>query len=291
VALRALASAVGILFRSEQDYTGGTSKPVFLSSLNDAETDFTTLDDGEVVGGNFIGGEKITAGEIRVYLGDVDEIGAWYGVMFMAGVKKRTNKNRDAFNKNRIPNVKSTVNEELLIFTPNSALLSDEVLDTVYASFNAYLPNRMYLVQQAVRLSAGTSVGPALAFTNMFVLLEDAGLGSLRVIKEAVLKYTWIRSKFPELQSELNAASVGQKAVRRIDLADRPFCKAIYGNRFVPIGQNDIANLLGVCKRVMSFTVLTYKHFDGGNVSDKQEAIIRQMLEESGVTLTPEASE
>jgi hypothetical protein len=114
----------------------------------------------------------------------------------------------------------------------------------------------------------------------MFVLLEDAGLGSLRVIKEAILKYTFLRKEMPELASELSAANEGQKAIRRINVAERPFCKAIYGNQFVPISQSEISNLLGVCKLAMSFTIDSYRNFDGGNVSERQEEFVRSRIEQ-----------
>lgn len=291
IAIRALSSAVGIIFKQDRDLLGGTGKRLTLTNLDDPQHPVDTRADAEIVGGNFPGGEPLTAGDLKPYLGDIDELGSYYGVLFHAGIKRRTEKNRPAFNKNRISNVRSTVNGDLTIFVENSVLLSDAVLDTVYAAFNSFLANRMYLMSQTVRLVAGTYVGPALSFQNMFILLEDAGLGSLRIIKEAILKYAFIRRRFPEIISELNSANEAQKCIRRIQEGERPFCKAIYGNRFVPVAQNDIANLLGICKHTMSYTKATYRQFDGGNISERQEDIIREELEALGVDVTPISTE
>lgn len=286
IAIRAISSAVGILFKQKRDLLGGSGKQLTLSLLDDPAIPVESRSMEEVVGGEFTAGEKITAGEIATYMGDIDEIGSYFGVLFLAGIKRRTAKNREAFNAKRVPNIRATVNGELTIFVENSPLLSDEVLDTVYTAFNSFLANRMYLVRETVKFMAGTYVGPALSFQNMFVLLEDAGLGSLRVIKEAVLKYPFLRKEMPELASELAAANEGQKAIRRINQTERPFCKAIYGNQFVPISQNEIANLLGVCKLAMSFTIDSYRNFDGGNVAERQEEFVRRRIEQvSGKTL------
>lgn len=288
VAIQAIASAVGILFKQSRDLTGGTGKRQSLSGLDIPGEDIADKPPATVVGSEWRTGATITAGDIAAYLGDIDELGAYYGVLFLAGVKKRTAKNRDAFNKNRVGNVRSTVNQDLAIFVENSVLLSDDLLDTVYAAFNSFLANRMYLVRETVRLTASVYVGPALSFQNMFLLLEDTGLGSLRVVKEAVLKYPFIKRDFPELASELRSADQAQKAIRRVNESERPYCKAIYGNRFVPVDQREIVNLLGVCKNAMAYTVETYRNFDGGNLSEKQENLIRARLEASGVTTTPE---
>ncbi|QYK37508.1 MAG: hypothetical protein QKU97_gp1 [Yunnan mymona-like virus 1] len=279
VALRAIASAVGILFSTSRDMTGGTAKPVTLDKLDEEGTDVSARDLTEEVGANFAGGEKITAAELLPFLGDLDELASYYGVLFMAGIKRATPKNLDAFNKNRRQNVKSTVNQELVLFTESNPLLAKEVLDTVYAAFNVYLPNRMFLVRETAKLAVQVQVGAALSFSNMFVLLEDAGMGSLRIIKEAVIKYPWIRAKFPELQVELNAANKAQSHIRSVLLTERPFAKAIYGNKFVPVSQAEIANLLGVCKRIMLYSVATYANFDGGKYTERQEEIIQEMME------------
>jgi len=290
VALRALASALAILFKQDKDYTGGGGRLVTLDGLDEGRTLDTSVDDSTPVGRNFEDGAPLTVGDLRPYLGDIDEIGAYFGVLFMAGVKRRTDLNRDAFNENRKSSVRSLVNQDLAIFVPNSVLLSDAVLDTVYAAFNSFLPNRMYMVQQAVLLSAQPTVGAALAFTTLFLMLEDAGLGSLRIIKEAVLKYPWIRTSFPECKPEFHAANIGQQAVRAADLSIRPYCKAVYGNRFVPVAQNEIANLMGICKRVLSYTMPNYRNFGGGRISDKQEALIQRKMEELGIQMTPDES-
>lgn len=290
VAIQAIASAVGILLKQKRDMLGGKGEKKTLTNLDDPAAPVENRDAGDLVGTEWDTGARITAGEVAALMGDMDEIAAFFALMFFAGTKKRTDKNRDAFNKNRIQNVKSTTNEELLIFIENSPLITDKVLDTAYAAFNSFLANRMYLVSQTVHLCAGVYVGPALAFQNMFLLLEDTGLGTLRIIKEAILKYPFIRARMPELASELHAADQGQRAIRRINENERPFCKAIYGNRFVPVAQNDVANLFGVCKKTLAYTVATYRNFEGGSVSERQEEIIQAELEAAGVT-TPGSTE
>lgn len=286
VAIQAIASAVGILFKQKRDMLGGKGEKKILTNLDDPAKPVEDRDAADLVGTEWDTGAQITAGEINALMGDMDEIAAFFALLFFAGTKKRTDRNRDAFNKNRVQNVKSTTNEDLLIFIENSPLITDKVLDTAYAAFNSFLANRMYLVSQTVQLCAGVYVGPALAFQNMFLLLEDTGLGTLRIIKEAILKYPFIRAKMPELASELHAADQGQRAIRRINENERPFCKAIYGNRFVPVAQNDVANLFGVCKKTLAYTVATYRNFEGGSVSERQEEIIQAELEAAGVAIT-----
>jgi hypothetical protein len=279
--IRALASATGILLGSKKDMLGGKGSQITLDL--DGEQFCSDREPTEIVGKDWDEDIEVTAGEIAKYVGDVDEIGAYFGVMFMAGVKKRNDRNRDAFNANRVGMVTSLVSDELCIFVPDSIFFADEVLDTMYTAFNSFLPNRMYLVQQTAALCAGVFDGPALAFQNAFFLLEDTGMGALKVIKEAVLKYPWIRYEFRDLKSELHAANQGQKAVRKLPVSDRPFCKAIYGSAFVPIRQTDINNLVGVCRLAMSFTVPSYANFAAGNISEKQEAHVRNKLESDGI--------
>jgi hypothetical protein len=291
IVMRCLASAVGIIFKQDRDLLGGSGKAITLPGLDDENAPLDQGDPSRSVGHHDGLGPDVTAAEVNEYMGDIDEIGAYFGVLFLAGTKKRTPKNRPAFNANRVSNVKSTVNGELTIFTENSIFLSDEVLDAAYTAFNSFYANRAHLVSETVRLVAGTYVGAALSFQNMFVLLEDSGLGSLRIIKEAILKYQFIRRKFPEIQTELNAANEAQKCIRRLPAGDRPFCKAIYGNRFVPMSQNEVANLLGICKKVMSYTVATYRQFDGGNVSERQDEQIEEEMAALGIEVTPETSD
>ncbi|UYL95359.1 MAG: nucleoprotein [Sanya Mymon tick virus 1] len=276
-ALRALASATGIILKQRKDMLGSGGKPM-LSELDNPEKPIPLDQPDTIVNAHWDSDVKVTIGEVRAFLGDPDELGAYFGVMFLAGVKTLTDKNHDAFLKNRTPAVKALVNDDLLFFVDNSPFFTPEILGAMNAAFNALLPNRSFLVREVVRLIAGSFAGQALAFQNMFFLLEDSGMGSLRIIKDATLKYSWIRTEFPELASELRVANIGQKNIRRLPAGERPFCKAIYGNRFVPMKQLDVDNLLGVSKYCMMALNPKYANFAGGTVSDAQEEKLNRLL-------------
>jgi len=122
-------------------------------------------------------------------------------------------------------------------------------------------------------------MGPALAFVNMFLLLVDSGMSALRIIKEAVVKHQWIRTDFPELKPELQAANDGQKIIKTAPASHRPFLKAIHGNQFVPVMYSELDNVLGVCKEILKRTTPSYQNYDGGKITEAQLAKINTHAE------------
>jgi len=278
--MRSLASAIAILFNEKTvNYTGSSTTPVPLTGLAPVIDDSvagTTL-----VESNFSDAAPVTVAEVRNLLDcDSEELGAYFGVLCLAGVKALTDRNKAAFNDKRVNAVKAVTVEELKIFTPDSAFLSDIVLRSVYAAFNSWQPVRCHLVEKAALKMGQVYMGPTASFAAMFLLLQDQGMSALRMIKEAVKKYPWIRTDFPEFNPELASAQNGIRAISTVETPGlRPFVKAIWGSNFVPVQYSSINTLLGVCKYVMIETTPSYEHYGGGaRISSVHEQRVRDHL-------------
>jgi hypothetical protein len=289
VVMRALSSAIAILFRdSSTNFTGSAKSPVPLTGLEPTVDEET--EDEHILKTNFEDEEPVTAGEIRMLLDcDTDELGAFFGVLCLAGVKALTNENKSAFNERRANAVKAMTIEDLKIFVPDSQFLTDRTLRSVYASFNSLQPVRCHMMRRAATLMGAVHMGPTAAFATMFLLLQDQGMSALRIIKEAVKKFPWIRNDFPEFHPELMAAQNGIRAIAQVETPGlRPFLKAIWGNNFVPVQYSAINNLLGLCKYVLTETTPTYANYAGGaRISNAHEERIRKHL---GIAPVPQAS-
>lgn len=275
--LRALASAIAIIYRDTANYTGSTMASVEITGLAPMVAD-PLVDDSDI-NTNLEAAEAAKVRDLRQYmLLDGEEIAAYFGVLCYAGVKKLTSENREAFNEKRVPAVKSMITGNPKIFVTNSPYLHADILNKVYATFTSLQAARAHLIRRVAGRMGGLTMGPQTSFAAMFMLLVDNGFGALRIIKQAVIKYQWIREDFPELAVELSAANEAIKSIKSAPPASRPFLKAIQGSAFVPAAQSDIANLLGVCKFVMSHTVPTYRQFGGGNITPDQEEHCRRRL-------------
>lgn len=281
IVMRALASAVAILFGDSSNLTGSPSAPLTLTGLDQLTEDNVSA--SAVLKTNFSGAPDFSVADIDTYLDcDSDELGGYFGVLFYAGVKRLTEKNSTAFNEKRVGTITSAIVNQPKIFVPGSAFLDAAVLNKVYAAFTSLAAIRANLVYRTALKMGTIRYGSAVTFTAFFLLLADSGMGSLRVIKEAVLKCPWVRTDFPEIRIELEMANAGQNAIKEADPPLRPFIKAIYGSAFVPVAQNDIQNLLGISKRIMSHYVQTFSGFRGGRTTPEQDAKIDARL---GITI------
>jgi len=276
--MRVMASATAILLNDDFNYTGSTLKPVELTGLDTARDD--TLAETTKLNTNLLDAEDVTIGELRAVMQfDTDELGAYFGLLYVAGNKKLTAQNRAAFNENRAGAATAGVIGDPQIFKPESVFLEDTIVQKLYAAFYSCAPLRANMTDRAASRMGGVMMGPTGAFASMFLLLNDSGLGWLRIIKEATIKYPWVRTKFPALQVEFTAANNAQRVIRKAPAYQRPFLKAIFGNSFVPITSGQVGNLFGVCKLVMSFTVPTYRNYNGGHLTDEQRDVIQKMFQ------------
>jgi hypothetical protein len=290
VIMRALASACSCLLGDSSNFTGAKSRPVQLTGLEQAQDD--QVPEETILVTNFEDAEPVTIAELlEMMTADSDEIGAYLGVLFLAGNKKVTAQNRTAFNERRQASATASIIGVAKIFVTDSPYLRDEILSNVYASFLSCAPLRVHMTAKVVSHLGTTHMGPALAFTSIFLLLVDNGMSALRIIKEAVIKHPWIRSEFPELKPELAAANEAQNIIKRATGAERSFLKAIHGNSFVPVNYSDIDNLTGVCKEVLKRTTPSYQNYGGGKVSNNQLAVINNHVEPAALAQTSVISE
>jgi hypothetical protein len=290
VVVRAIASACNVLFNDSSNFTGAKSRSEELTGLEVVLDE--TIDPSTVIKTNFIDAEDVTVEELLQMIEfDGDEMGAYLGVLFLAGNKKVTPQNRTAFNERRMLSATASIIGSAKIFVPDSQFLQDEILNKVYASFLSCSPLRANMTAKIVTHLGESHMGPALAFTSMFLLLVDSGMSALRIIKEAVIKHPWIRTDFPELKPELAAANEAQNIIRRAPGAERSFLKAIHGNAFVPVNYSDIDNLTGVCKEILKRTTPSYQNYNGGKTSNAQIAIINQHTDVNPTISTTVTSE
>lgn len=287
VIIRCLASAPAILFEDPKNYTGAPNPPVALTGLDPVVDEAVTDRDAELTT-NFENAEPVTIAEMDEMLEiDPDELGSFFGVMFLAGNKALSKENHAAFNEKRQSAVSATIIGEPKIFKTDSKFLSDIVLRKVYASFNSFLPIRSNVVSNVVNRLSHVNVGPTLAFATMFLLLVDSGMSALRIIKEAVVKHKWIVTEFPELKPEIEAAQAGLLSVAKGAPHERSFLKAIHGSSYVPVAYSSVTNLTGVCKFILKETTVSYAQYDGGKVTDSQEAKLTRLMIEKGLMRAP----
>jgi hypothetical protein len=290
VVVRAIASACMILFEDNKNYTGSSVPPVDLTGLDVIIQE--DIEDRDVpVVTNFEEAEPVTISELdNLMVCDPDELGSYFGVLCLAAVKSLTERNRSAFNEKRRSAVEASLITDPILFVADSPFLADSVIKKVYASFNSYLPLRSNVMNSVVSRLAGTTMGPTLAFTTMFLLLVDQGMSALRIIKEAMVKFKWIRTEFPELMPEIIAAQAGMVAINKGEPKSRSFLKAIHGAGFVPVAYSDIKNLTGVCKFILKETTVTYAQYDGGQVTESQEIKLTEIMMREGLMRRPETT-
>jgi len=278
VIVRSIASAMACIFADSLNYTGSQSDCVELTGL-DMIGDGTSDDGSKLLQTNFVDAADVTVAEIDSMIDiDTDELAAYFGVLCLAVTKKITSDNRTAFNERRANAVRAQSLEELQIFVQNSPFLQDSILNKVYASFNSMGSPRAHMMAMCAAKMGQISMGPPTAFAVMFMLLVDSGMGALRIIKEAVLKYKFIMSEFPELKPELALANKAQNVIKKAPAAHRPFLKAIYGSSFVPLPYQETNNLVGLCKRCLIETTPTYRNYGGGAMTMTQEEKLTSLL-------------
>jgi hypothetical protein len=269
VIMRAIASACSCLLADTTNFTGSKMPSIELTGLDVASQD--GIDGNTVLATNFEDAEDVTVSELLQAMDcDNDEFGAYFGVLFIAGNKRVTSLNRSAFNERRKDSATASIIGDAKIFVTDSIWLSDIVLEKTYAAFLSCSPLRSNMTSRIISHLERPLMGPALSFTSMFLLLVDSGLSALRIIKEAVIKHPWVRTEFPELKPELNAANEAQKALRKAPGVERSFLKAIHGNAFVPVNYSQIDNLLGVCKEILKRTTPSYQNYGGGKLTEAQ---------------------
>jgi hypothetical protein len=282
VFIRAVASAVSVLLQDSTNFTGSKVLTQELTGLSAAAAD--DADPSTELQTNFEDAEPVTIGELLETMNmDSDELGAYFGVMFLAGTKRITTKNRTAFNEKRQSSATASIIGEAKIFVTDSPYLTDAIMQKVYASFLSCSPIRANMIYLIIHRMNKAHMGPSLAFMNMFLLLVDSGLSALRMIKEAVVKHPWMRTEFPELKPEFSAANDGIKAIKVAPGLERSFLKAIHGNAFVPVNYSDIDNLTGVAKEILKRTTPSYQNYDGGKITEAQDAVIRKHLGQDSV--------
>jgi hypothetical protein len=275
--IRAISSACSVLLDDSTNFTGSPKNSVELTGLERASDE--KVADTEILVTNFQDAEPVTVAELlNAMEGDIDELGAYFGVLFLAGTKRIDARNRTAFNEKRQASATASIIGKPRIFVDDSMFLADAVLEKVYASFLSCQPLRSNMISRVVFHLNKAHMGPALAFATLFLLLVDSGLSALRIIKEAVLKHPWIRTDFPELRPELSAANVAQSILRTAPGHERSFVKAIHGSNFVPVNYSEIDNLTGVCKEILKRTTPSYQNYGGGRITEFQLNVINAKL-------------
>jgi len=288
--IRAIASASAWLLESRMNFTGSATVPVAITGLDKAIREDANVED--TLDTNFEDAEPVTVGELLAVMeADADELGAYIGVLYLAGNKRVDTQNRTAFNERRKASATASIIEEPIIFVPESVYLSDDILKKVYASFLSCAALRANMTYKVVMQIDRTWMGPAQSFINMFLLLVDNGMSALRIIKEAVLKNQWIRTEFPELIPELAAANEAQNILKRAPGKERSFLKAIHGSNFVPVNYSQIDNLLGVSKETLKRVTPSYQNYGGGRVTETQLAKINKHTETNSPLVTTVSAE
>jgi len=272
-----LASAVSILFGDTSNFTGSPTTSIPMKGLEIFSSDTAT--ETAIIQGPFESEVPLTMADVDPYMEcDVNELGGYFGVLFVAGSKKVTSLNAAAFNSKRLSAIMAASACPPLIFVPASTFLDEQVLNKVYAAFTAMAAIRCQLVYRTCLKMSTISYGPRVTFAAMFLLLVDQGIGSLNTIRQALQKHREIVDIFPEVRPELESADKGIKLIRSAETNVRPFVKAIYGASFVPAQQADIGNLLGIARKVMTYYTPTFGNFKGGFTTPAQDAKIAQML-------------
>lgn len=273
VTVRAMASACSYILRDPANFTGSAKRSEEITGLEIAADETTA--GTTVLSTNFTDAEDVTVDELLDLMqADTDEIGAYFGTLFLASSKRITPENRTAFNEKRAQAATASILGKAKIYVPDSPFLADEVLARVYASCLSYTPLRSHMVARVVQHLPDTHMGTSLAFMTQFLLLADTGMSALKIIKECTIKYPWVRTSFTALRPEFNAAQQAQVAIRRAPPQDRSFLKAIHGNAFVPVVYTEIENLTGVCKEIMKRTTPSYQNYGGGKITQAQLEII-----------------
>jgi len=260
--MRAICSAVGSILGVTANLTGSSIAAVELTGYDAVGDQDADVNSAAVT--NFAGASTVTIGEWRetgAY--DTTEMAGYFAVLLLAGCKAPSELNLKAFNENRAAAATRAVKGAKKIFVPASPWLTLEILSGVQASFNAYAPCRVHLINNIVqRVSRGVTMGDVSIFTRLFMLLADFGLTNLVIIKEAILHQPEIAA-LPELRIGLIAAAKAFTALQNIDAPIRPFCKAMFAEALVLAPPADLDLLLRVSRIVLIPIHPTYERYLG----------------------------
>jgi len=273
--MRALASATAHVLGHKSNMTGSARIPEAITGLDGLGDE--NIPDDTTLKTNFVDAEEVTKGELmQVAVADADELGAFFGLMFVAGNKRITEENRTAFNERRQSAATSGIIGDAVIFTNNSPYLPDALMKNMNAAFTSLGDIRAQLTLAVIAHLPECRMGPAQAFSNLFMLLVDFGMGGLRAIRLNLGRHAWMRSAFPELLPELHAANTAFKLIGKAAPEQRSFLKAIHGNHFVPVNLRQINNLVGVCREVEAVDNPSFANYRGGTITDQQRAIVEK---------------
>jgi len=279
VIARALGSALSTIFKDGTNFLGGSTKAIQLTGYGALTEE--KVDPATVATTNFSDAEAVTRAEWEsAYQLDDSEMAAYFGILCLAICK--TPQDGDAmaaFNKNRRNNAtKAIVDGTAQIFVDSSEWITYPILHKVHATFNYYAPLRIHLISNVLRHRSTIYLGAAEIFMDMFTLLADHGLTTLGLIRDAINKYPWIPTTFPELGKALQAANEGFRNLAAIDEAYRPYCKAMFANRIVLASPAILSNLVGVCREVLKYERESLVRYKGGYTSPGQDQIIAQKM-------------
>lgn len=170
--IRMIASAVMHIF----DDNHSMIEPYVLAEpLTGLEVlDVEGIDDMTVINTNVRDGIPLTASDLHAMCNiDEDELASYFGILFLAGVERRTGWNRETFTVQRAPAVQALTVGPLRLFNVDSGFLADSVLDSVHASFNSIQSARNYLIWNTASRVTRLALGTKVALARMFMLIED----------------------------------------------------------------------------------------------------------------------
>jgi hypothetical protein len=243
--------------------------PVELTGFEGPTSD-DNVPDTTVITTNFADAAPVTKGElIMTSIGDKDEFGSLVGYLFYCANKQLQDNNRDAFYKNRFGALTAGLIESPVLFSEDgtTGFIDDQLIKKMNKVLVWMSRPRAYMTLQAVQSLKNVTMGPHAAFANIFFLLEDFGLGQLRIVKLAIRRFDWIPEVFPEYRNEILAADRAQQRVRDLPMEQRAFAKAIWGNQFVPHKKDDFPNLVKLCKHALTIERDSYKNLKYGDAA------------------------
>lgn len=271
------SAVAAILNDVERNYTGSRIKPVVLTG--DDVLMKPPADTSVKIKTNIAGLPDITIAEwLLVSTSDPDELSAYIGTLVYAACKKPTKENIDAFGAKRASAATAGVIGDPFFYAKGSDFVAYEVMQKVHASFTSHAVARANMISMTVSKIPEMAGGAQSAFGSQFLLLRNHGMSALAIVLDGLLHCAWIKEEFPELRNEFEAANRAFRTIRAVEQTDRPFIKAIHGNRFVPVNYSEITVLVGVCKSALTRFRLSYANYRGGSTTPEIEARIQKRL-------------
>lgn len=225
-------------------------------------------------------GDPVTADTMQDII-DLDpaEVSAFAGSLCMAVTKKPTAENIEAFISKR-SNLATLglMSGEPQVFTENSNYLNLELLTKVNKAASFYVIPRE-LTMRALATNIGQMEdGNQYVFACFLAMIENTGMNSLTIIRKVLQWMPNLPVYFPHWKMEILACSNGISRVMALPPAERSFCKAIYGSKFIPVQYSDISHILGICVYIGSKFEPTLANFKGGVLSDVDRSIVDSLF-------------